>query len=154
PCMFNVLPSSDVGLLLQHQVPFNPGLQQIHKNLVLPKACTRHKPIDNTASVKATAQKILPFLIEPRCIVSHLFLTLFRRLVGKYGRLVRAGPGIRGDWDLRFFERVTVVVLAVLLVATLVRYLGNDMDRVAASNATWGSHYLSSSSLPNLVTHT
>jgi hypothetical protein len=55
---------------------------------------------------------------------------------------------------LHFFERATVVVLAVLLVTALVRYLGNDMERVAASNAMRGSHYLSSYSAPEVATHT
>jgi len=59
-----------------------------------------------------------------------------------------------GDFNLRFFERATVVVLTVLLVATLVRCLGNDLERVAASNARWGSHYLSSVRVPSLATHT
>jgi len=55
-----------------------------------------------------------------------------------------------GDLNLRFFERATVVVL----VATLVRCLENDLERVAASNPIWGSHYLSSVRVPSLATHT
>ena len=39
-------------------------------------------------------------------------------------------------------------------VTALVRYLGNDMERVAASNAMRGSHYLSSYSAPEVATHT
>jgi hypothetical protein len=55
---------------------------------------------------------------------------------------------------LPFFERATVVVVAVLLVATLIRCLENDLKRVAASNAMWGAHFLSSVRVPNLATHT
>ena len=54
---------------------------------------------------------------------------------------------------MRFFERATVVVLAVLLVATLIRSLANDLERVAASKATWASHDLLSDSAPGVATH-
>jgi hypothetical protein len=55
---------------------------------------------------------------------------------------------------LRFFERATIAVLAVAMVATLARCVANDVQRVAASNATRASYYLSSSSEPSLATHT
>ena len=35
---------------------------------------------------------------------------------------------------MRFFERATVVALALVLVATLVGYLKYDMEKIAASS--------------------
>src|SRR5262249_20707742 len=140
-------------LLLRRQILLNPRLKQIDKNLVLPKACSRHNAIYNTASVEVTAQKILPFLIEPRGFVGHLLFTLFGRGV-KVWPVWPCRTRNSGDLNLRFFERATIVVLAVLLVAALVRYLGNDIERVAASNAVSGGHYLFSNSAPTLATHT
>jgi hypothetical protein len=55
---------------------------------------------------------------------------------------------------LHFFERATVVVLAVLLVTALVRYVRNDMERVATSNPMRGIHYLSSYSARDVATRT
>jgi hypothetical protein len=89
--------------LLRRQIPLNPRLQQVDKNLVLPKASSRHNPLNNSASVKVAAQKILPLLIEPRCPVSYLLFTSVGGLVGKYGRFGRTGPGILGGLNFALF---------------------------------------------------
>jgi hypothetical protein len=54
--------------------------------------------------------------------------------VRKYGRFGCIGPEILVGFELRFFERATVIVLALLLLATLVGCLKFEMEKVASSS--------------------